>query len=239
MPGYTPPTDSDRICANLARVRTRIANAARAASREPSNIRLIAVSKTHAAERIHALARAGQRDFGENRIQEALGKMDALASDGLVWHFVGRLQSNKAKLVPGRFQWLHTLDSLPLASKLSEAGEERHATVDCLIQVNVISDPAKGGVTPAALPSLVESIQHAGLASIRLRGLMTIGPRGGDEIQLRNCFSVLRELRDATAEQSGLSDFDQLSMGMTTDLEPAILEGATMVRVGSGIFGPR
>ena len=239
MPEHARTVESERIAMNLARVHARIAAAARAAAREPSDIRLIAVSKTHTANLILEAARAGQRDFGENRLQEALGKIDNLANDELVWHFIGRLQSNKAKLIPGRFRWLHTLDSLSLARKLSDQSGDRNAGLHCMIQVNVVSDPAKGGVSPKALAPLVESIVQAELTGIRLRGLMTIGPRGGTEIELRRCFSTLRELLDATSARFGLTDFDQLSMGMTTDLEPAILEGATMVRIGSGIFGPR
>ena len=219
----------------LQRMRARIESAARAAGRSPSDIRLIAVSKTHSAEDVREASSAGQKDFAENRIQEAVAKIERVDDIGLTWHFIGHLQSNKARHVPGKFVWLHTLDSLDLASKLSNAAITKHTRLNCLIQVNVTGDQAKAGIAPASLPGLVEAMLSAQLDGITLRGLMTIGPHGGSEPELRTCFGGLRSLQARTQSEFGLQYFDQLSMGMTEDLEAAILEGATMIRIGTGI----
>jgi pyridoxal phosphate enzyme (YggS family) len=223
----------------LLRVRARIASAAQTAGRDPSGIRLIAVSKTHSVDAIRQVSAAGQVDFGENRIQEAVEKIELLQGSGLNWHFIGHLQRNKARLVPGHFQWLHTLHSLDLARRLSSAAVLEQTSLNCLIQVNVIRDAAKSGIPSESLSGLIQEIQAAELEGIRLRGLMTIGPHGGSEKELRACFASLRSMQSRIQSESGMNDFDQLSMGMTTDLEAAILEGATMVRIGTGIFGAR
>jgi pyridoxal phosphate enzyme (YggS family) len=223
----------------LLRVRTRIASAAQTAGRDPGDIRLVAVSKTHSAEAIRQAYAAGQGDFGENRIQEAVPKIDSLRELAMTWHFIGHLQRNKARLVPGNFQWLHTLDNLDLARRLSSAAVAMQTKLNCLIQVNVVQDMAKSGIAPDSLSRLMEEILAARLDGICLRGLMTIGPRGGSETDLRTCFASLRSMQTDVQSQFGMDEFDQLSMGMTTDLEAAILEGATMVRIGSGIFGAR
>ncbi len=227
------------IPANLDRVRARIDNAAHAAGRDPASVRLIAVSKTHGTEAVQAAISAGQHDFGENRIQEALPKIRQLVDEDAVWHFIGRLQSNKAKFIPENFQWLHTLDQVSLARSLATQIAKKGVELQCLIQVNVVADPAKGGVTPQSLAGLLTQLQESGLPGIRLRGLMTIGPHGGSEKDLRQCFASLRKLLEDNQSRFALKDFDQLSMGMTTDLEAAVREGATMVRVGSAIFGER
>ena len=228
-----------RIADNLARVREDMAAAAHEAGRAANEIRLIAVSKTHPAERVEAARRAGQRDFGENTVQDARSKLDAFIHEDLAWHFIGHLQSNKAKYIAGQFQWLHSVDTLELAQKLEQRCQAASAALNILIQVNVTGDPAKAGVAPPALPALIESILQTQPQSLALRGLMTIGPMTQEDRALRRAFAGLRQLRDQCREQFALTDFNELSMGMSGDYHQAILEGATMVRVGSAIFGAR
>lgn len=227
------------IAANLAAVRTRIAGACDRYGRAPHEVRLIAVSKTRPVEAVQAAIQADQLDFGENQIQDALSKISNIKTPNINWHFIGPLQSNKTKHLPGNFQWWHTLSRVDIAKRVSHKAVELNASINALIQVNVIHDPAKSGVLPEELPALLEQLMAEGLPGIRLRGLMTIGPHGGSEIELRDCFGKLRDLLDTTQNQFGLLDFNQLSMGMTDDMEQAIAEGATMVRVGSAIFGSR
>jgi pyridoxal phosphate enzyme (YggS family) len=229
----------DQIAANLAEVRLRIARACARSSRRPDDVRLVAISKTHSTGAVAAAIAAGQLDFGENQVQEALTKIPEFAGQGLHWHFIGHLQSNKAKFLPGNFQWLHTLDSMELAQKLSRAALERRAVVNCLIQVNVTGDPRKSGIATEAVAPLLEQLLEQHLVGISLRGLMTIGPQRGGDVELRGCFAQLRGLQQRIHADFDLDNFDQLSMGMTGDMEQAIAEGATMVRVGSAIFGER
>lgn len=227
------------IADRLARTREVIAGAAREAGRAPEAVTLIAVSKTQPWERVAQAIVAGQRHFGENTVQDAAAKLARCTAPDVVWHFIGHLQSNKAKHVPGRFAWLHSLDSLALAQRLDRVAGERGAQLNVLIEVNVSDDPRKHGVAPEALAPLVESLLRADLAHLRLRGLMTIGPQIEDEKRLRTAFARLRSMRDACAERFGLRGFTELSMGMSGDLRAAVLEGATLVRVGSAIFGAR
>lgn len=227
------------IASKLAALRARIADLARAAGREPGSVRLIAVSKTHPVESLRAALEAGQRDFGENTVQEALPKIAALAGNSVEWHFIGHLQSNKAKFVPGRFAWLHSLDSAKLAARLSRTAQEAGARLNALIEVNVTRDPAKHGVAPEALPALLEQLLRDDTPGLALRGLMTIGPYEAGEAETRRCFSRLRELRDESRERFGLPAFTELSMGMSGDYAEAIAEGATMVRLGTAVFGKR
>lgn len=227
------------VATNLGHVRETIARAAREAGRAPEAVTLIAVSKTQPWERVAQAIAAGQRHFGENTVQDAAAKLDRCTAPDVVWHFIGHLQSNKAKHVPGRFAWLHSLDSLALAQRLDRIAGTRGAQLNVLIEVNVSDDPRKHGVAPEALAPLVEALLHADLARLRLRGLMTIGPQTDDEKQLRAAFARLRSMRDACAERFGLRDFSELSMGMSGDVRAAVLEGATLVRVGTAIFGAR
>ncbi|MBI5613075.1 MAG: YggS family pyridoxal phosphate-dependent enzyme [Gammaproteobacteria bacterium] len=227
------------IAANLARVRETIAAAAIRAGRDPTAVKLIAVSKTHPVSMLETAIAVGQTVFGENTAQEALPKIDALRDRGLEWHFIGHLQSNKAKFVPGNFRWLHSLASHKLAARLSQAAQTHRSRLQTLIEVNITRDPKKHGVSPEEVFALVEQIAAAELAGISVRGLMAIGPYPADEHQTRTAFAALRELRDACQSRFGLADFTELSMGMSNDFVPAILEGATMVRVGSAIFGDR
>lgn len=221
------------------RLKYEIANLARAAGRTPDAVRLIAASKTHPPETLEPLIHVGLADFGENTAQEALPKIERLRAHELTWHFIGHLQSNKAKNVPGNFAWLHSLDSLSLATRLEKFAAEHSTTLHALIEVNVTRDPRKHGVAPDQLDALLESLLRAELQHVTLRGLMTIGPYPASATEKRKCFSELRLLCAAARTQLNLPQFDQLSMGMTEDYAEAIAEGATMVRIGTGIFGER
>lgn len=216
------------------------------AGRQSGDVRLIAVSKTRNLAEVEALASLGQRDFGENTLQDAMTKIPAFedaampGSSEIEWHFIGHLQKNKANKIPGNFQWLHTVDDLRLAQKLSAAIQRNaQATVlDCLLQVNVSGEQSKSGLSPHELLAFVDELFELQLAGLRWRGLMTIGVRGNDS-ETRRAFAELRMLADRIRQHTGLAEFDQLSMGMSDDYPLAIEEGATMVRVGSSIFGPR
>ncbi|BAU48460.1 alanine racemase [Sulfurifustis variabilis] len=227
------------ISSRLAALRDRIAELARAAGRDPRDVRLIAVSKTHPAESVRDALDAGQRDFGESTVQEALPKIDALSGTGAQWHFIGHLQSNKAKFILPRFAWVHSLDSAKIAVRLSHVAHEWSTPLNALIEVNVTRDPAKHGVLPEALPGLLEQLRREDLPGIVLRGLMTIGPHQASEPEIRCCFAGLRQLRDENRARFGLPLFTELSMGMSGDYAYAIAEGATMVRLGTAIFGER
>ncbi len=224
--------------AELAEVRERIAAAARKAGRPPDAVRLIAVSKTRPAVDIAALADLGQRDFGENQMQEALEKIERLQGRGLEWHFIGHLQSNKTRFVPGHFSWVHSLDSERLAARISAAVPEGEPAVRLLVQVNVFRDPAKHGVAGSDLFALLDAILGRELPGIRLCGLMTIGRLAIGAPDTRRGFARARQLLEQCRERFGES-FSELSMGMSGDYELAIEEGATMVRVGSALFGSR
>lgn len=225
------------VARNLARVREEIAAAARAAGRRPEEIRLIAVSKTHPPEAVAAAITAGQVDFGENTVQEALTKIPLYSSAN--WHMIGHLQSNKAKLIPGHFAWVHSVDSLKLAQRLSRMAQEKGVVLDALFEVNVTRDPAKHGLAPEELAPVLDALLKEGHPGLRLRGLMTIGPYPASEADSRACFAKLRELRDDCRQRFGLNDFTELSMGMSGDYAAAIKEGSTMVRIGTAIFGER
>lgn len=219
------------IADNLQAVRRRIDRAALDAGRDPSGVTLLAVSKTHAAARVQDAAAAGQRAFGENYVQEGLEKMDELSgTKGLEWHLIGPLQSNKTRLVAERFDWVHTVASEKIARRLSEQRPAGLAPLNVLIQVNASGEASKSGVSPAAAAALASSV--ASLRSIRLRGLMAIPEPGAPR-------GRYREVRDLYEELRGQFGFDTLSMGMSDDMDTAIAEGATLVRIGTAIFGQR
>ncbi|HOB46952.1 MAG TPA: YggS family pyridoxal phosphate-dependent enzyme [Zoogloea sp.] len=213
----------------------RIARAAVAAGRDPAGVRLLAVSKTWPAESVREAAAAGQRAFGENYVQEGVAKVEALADLGLEWHFIGPLQSNKTRLVANRFAWVHSIDRLKIAERLAEQRDVHLPPLDVCIQVNVSGEASKSGVAPADLPELARAV--ASLPRLRLRGLMAIPEPTPDVALQRARFASLRMLRDEL-NAAGLG-LDTLSMGMSDDLEAAIAEGSTMVRVGTAIFGAR
>jgi len=220
----------------LEAIRQRVAEAARRAGRAPEEVRLIAVSKTQSIAAIQALVELGVRDFGESQVQEALPKIGHFRSAALNWHFIGHLQSNKTRHIPGYFQWVHSVDSARLARRLAEAaGSEQ---LNLLLQVNVAADPAKHGLLPREVYPTVEDLLRQPLAGLQLCGLMTIGYLHADEDRARASFSGLRELLEGCRQRFGDS-FRELSMGMSGDFETAIEEGATMVRVGTALFGSR
>ena len=219
----------------LAAVRRRIEAAAREAGRSVREITLIAVSKQQSTESVSALADLGQRDFGENYLQEGLAKIDALRDRGLTWHFIGQLQSNKTRPVAEYFDWVHTVDRLKIATRLSEQ-RPFHAPPLCVcVQVKLGDEDSKGGALPGDLPELLEAIAH--LPRLKLRGLMAIPPAETDPTRQRQWFAELNRLYvEARARHTNL---DTLSMGMSADLEAAIAEGATHVRIGTAVFGQR
>jgi len=229
------------LTANLQATKARIAAASAAAGRPAGAARLIAVSKTFGADRVAEAAAAGQLAFGENYLQEALAKIEALrpTTPGLPlpleWHFIGPLQSNKTRPVAEHFDWVHSVDRLKVAERLSAQRPDGLPPLNVLVQVNIDDENSKSGVAPADAPALVRAI--AQLPRLALQGLMTIPrPTVGFEAQ-RTAFAALRRLRDQIAA-TGLA-LPELSMGMSADLEAAIAEGATMVRVGTAIFGER
>lgn len=219
----------------LAAVRARIAAAAQRAGREPGSVRLLAVSKQQQPEAVAAAADAGQREFGENYVREGVAKIEALRGRDLCWHFIGQLQANKTRDVAAHFQWVHTLDRERIATRLDAQRPHYAPPLEVLLQVSLEAEPGKGGVEPASLPKLAEFV--AGLPRLRLRGLMCIPPPATGEAEQRRPFARLRELLEALNARG--HRLDTLSMGMSADLEAAVLEGATIVRVGTAVFGPR
>lgn len=228
--------------ARLRAVRERLAAAAERNGRDPAQVRLVAVSKLFPAEAVAQLAACGQTEFGENYVQEGVAKIAVLRASHpqLCWHFIGLLQSNKTREVAAQFDWVHTLDRWPIAQRLSaQRPAERNAQIlaplQVCIQVNISGEDSKSGVTPEAAVDLAHAV--AALPRLRLRGLMCIpAPAQGLEAQ-RAPFARLRALL-AELQQQGL-EVDTLSMGMSADLEAAVLEGASMVRVGTALFGVR
>ena len=220
---------------NMQAVRQRVADAARACGRDPAAVGLIAVSKTFGADAVAAAHACGQRVFGENYVQEAVDKIVALASLGLEWHFIGPIQSNKTRQIAENFAWVHSVDRAKIAERLSAARPDALAPLQVCIQINIGDENTKSGVAPADALALARAI--AALPRLKLRGLMTIPPASDDPAQQRRYFAELRKLKEQLA-MAGVA-LDTLSMGMSADLEAAIAEGATLVRVGTAIFGQR
>ena len=220
----------------LARVRERIAKAEIACGRAPGSVDLLAVSKTRPVTDLRAALAAGQHRFGESYVQEALDKIAALAGHDIEWHFIGPLQSNKSRAVAEHFHWCHSIDRLKLARRLSDQRPDTLPPLQICLQVNISGEASKSGFAPEAVAAAAGEI--ASLPHLQLRGLMAIPARESDVARQRAAFARLRALRDAIDKEHGLA-LDTLSMGMTGDLEAAIAEGATLVRVGTGIFGER
>lgn len=220
---------------NLRHVRERIARAAEACNRDPGGITLVAVSKTHPAATVRVAHEAGQAAFGENKAQEILKKAPALPGS-LEWHFIGHLQSNKVRKVLPWCALIHSVDSLKLARRIDFIADELDLRPRVLLQVNVAGDEAKFGFSPDSLREAMGEI--LALERLRVDGLMTVPPFRSDPEEVRPSFAALRQLRNELAEATG-ADMPELSMGMSHDFEHAIAEGATLVRVGSGIFGER
>jgi len=228
----------DAIATNLQSVRSRLDAAARRASRDPSTIRLIAVSKTFSADHVRVAHTAGQLDFGENKVQEGLQKIEGTADIKIRWHLIGHLQSNKAKRAATAFAFIHSVDSMELLRKIDAAAADSGAAPDLLVQVDLAGEETKFGATVDEARRIVEA--GSSLRAARVTGLMLIPPWNEDQEQTRPWFVRLRELRDSwLAEGLPPASLAQLSMGMSHDFEVAIEEGATFVRVGTAIFGGR
>ncbi|HBO1684974.1 TPA: YggS family pyridoxal phosphate-dependent enzyme [Pseudomonas aeruginosa] len=220
------------IAENIAKVAARIREAAQAAGRDPATVGLLAVSKAKPAAAVREAHAAGLRDFGENYLQEALGKQAELADLPLNWHFIGPIQSNKTRPIAEHFQWVHSVDRLKIAQRLSEQRPAGLPPLNVCLQVNVSGEASKSGCAPEDLPALAEAVKQ--LPNLRLRGLMAIPDPTAERAAQHAAFARLREL--LLDLNLGL---DTLSMGMSDDLEAAIGEGATWVRIGTALFGAR
>lgn len=223
------------VAARLAAVRARIAATARDCGRNPNQITLLAVSKKKSIAAIQEAIAAGQRQFGENYLQEALPKIEALTDQNLIWHFIGRLQSNKTRMIAEQFDWVHGLASAEHAKRLAAQRPEHMSKLNICIQVNISKEASKGGLVDRNLKPLADLV--ADLPRLNLRGLMTMPDPAQPSATQHTVFRRLRELAEQL-RHTGLT-LDTLSMGMSGDLEVAITEGSTMVRVGTDIFGPR
>ncbi len=219
----------------LERVRQRIAAAERDYGRHAGEVALLAVSKTRPAEDIRAAAACGQTRFGENYLQDALEKIQSLNDLDLEWHFIGPIQSNKTRAIARHFQWVHSVDRLKIARRLSEQRPAGMAPLNICLQVNISGEASKSGVRLDELPALAEEMRQ--LPGVKLRGLMTIPAPEEDFERQRRPFRALREAMEELNRNG--AELDTLSMGMSGDLEAAIAEGATMVRIGTAVFGPR
>ncbi|RON94301.1 YggS family pyridoxal phosphate enzyme [Pseudomonas fluorescens] len=220
------------IADNIFHVGSRIQTATQAAHRPENSVQLLAVSKTKPAEALREAYAAGLRDFGENYLQEALGKQLELADLPLIWHFIGPIQSNKTRAIAEHFDWVHSVDRLKIAQRLSEQRPAELPPLNICIQVNVSGEASKSGCTPADLPALAEAINA--LPRLKLRGLMAIPEPTEDRVEQDAAFAAVQKL------QASLDlPLDTLSMGMSHDLESAIAQGATWVRIGTALFGAR
>jgi pyridoxal phosphate enzyme (YggS family) len=229
--------NAEQLAENIAQVRARIALAAERAGRDPAEITLVAVSKTKPVELVEMAYNCGVTDFGENRVQEALAKIARWHPQGLRWHLIGHLQSNKAGKVVEPFAYIHSVDSLHLAQVLSRHAQEQGQRLAILLEVNVAGETSKEGIALAEAPALARQV--AELPALQIEGLMTVAPLAQDPEEVRPVFRELRLLRDRLRIDIPLGRWTQLSMGMTDDYPIAIEEGATLVRVGRAIFGQR
>lgn len=226
------------IADNLASVIHHIGEAARKVGRDPDSIGLIVVSKQMPTEKIIEAYQAGAKCFGENKVQEAISKTDEVNAKDISWHFIGHLQKNKIKFLDSRFDLIHSVDSLFLAEKISTHCEGQNRKQSVLLQVNISGEETKFGMTPSELEEQLPSFGK--LKGVRIQGLMTIPPQDPDAENSRQYFSALRELRDkCQAKNVEGVELKELSMGMTNDYPIAVEEGATLVRVGTAIFGQR
>ncbi len=223
------------IAERLSRVRARISRAEQDYGRPAGSVQLLAVSKTKPVSAILAAIEAGQRAFGENYLQDALPKQEALAGQPIAWHFIGPIQSNKTKAIAASFDWVHSLEREKIARRLNDQRPDNLAPLNICLQVNVSGEASKAGLEPGSVQALADVV--AGLPRLRLRGLMCIPAPARDLDAQRRPFRQLRELQE-TLLANGLA-VDTLSMGMSGDLEAAVAEGSTLVRVGTDIFGAR
>jgi len=225
------------IAQDIQLVQQRIIDAAKAANRDPLEITLLAISKTRPVDDIRAAIATGQRHFGENYLQDALVKISTLAeeSPALCWHFIGAIQSNKTKEIAKHFDWVHTIDRLKIAQRLNDQRPQQAPPLNVCIQVNISEETSKAGVRLEHLDELAESISQ--LPNLKLRGLMAIPAATDDIEQQRQAFASLRKLLEQLQQHD--QQLDTLSMGMSSDMEAAIAEGSTMIRIGTAIFGAR
>ena len=223
------------VTENLALISDLLQKAANEAGRDPASVNLLAVSKKQPLDKIRQAAAAGQRNFGENFVQEGVEKIEALAEFDLTWHFIGHLQSNKTRTVAEYFDWVHTIDKLKTARRLSDQRPDHLAPLNVCLQVNVDAEASKSGIAPAELPGLASACME--LPGIRLRGLMCLPAIREDFEGQRVPFAALRHMAEEL-RQGGI-DTDTLSMGMTADYRAAVFEGATIVRIGTALFGER
>jgi pyridoxal phosphate enzyme (YggS family) len=229
----------NEIAGNLATVLQALERACRGAGRPPGSVRLVAVSKTFPPGAVRAAAAGGQRAFGENYLQEALGKIASLAGEPLEWHFIGPVQSNKTRDIAAHFDWVHGVDRLRIAERLSAQRPDPLPPLNVCVQVNVSGEASKSGCTPDQAPALCAAV--ACLPRLRLRGLMALPAPSDDPEGARPAFRSLRRLFEAINASGAVktADFDTLSIGMSGDYRVAVEEGATLVRIGSAIFGRR
>ena len=225
----------NKVTENLSLISSLLADSSNRAQHRPESVKLLAVSKKQPLEKIRAAAAAGQRDFGENFVQEGLEKIDQCRDLALTWHFIGNLQSNKTRHVAEYFDWVHTIDRLKTARRLSSHRPANRAPLNICLQVNVDGETSKSGITPDSVLELAASC--AELPNLRLRGLMCLPAARSDFDQQRRPFARLRELYESL-RATGI-DVDTLSMGMSGDFDAAIHEGATIVRIGTALFGER
>ncbi len=223
------------IAQSLEETRNRVTVLERRYDRPPGDVRVLAVSKTMPPEAVRAAAEAGQREFGENHVQDALVKLDALGTLDLIWHFIGPVQSNKTRVVATRFDWVHSIDRAKIAARLNAHRPEDLPPLEVCIQVNVSGEDSKSGVDPDQVEELARVVSE--LPRLKLRGLMTLPRPCGDLEAQRRPFAALRRILE-TLNARGFA-LDMLSMGMSNDMEAAIAEGATIVRIGTAIFGAR
>ena len=230
------------VAANLQRIRERLARACEGAGRPADSVRLIAVTKRIDLDLVAAAVRAGQVDLGENRLQDAIPRQEALTellddpSATVRWHFIGHLQRNKAAKAGGKFHLIHGVHSEDLAGRLARRAEALDVVQPILLQVNMTGESQKDGLAPEVVPGVACAV--ASMPHLELRGLMAMARHGDDERALRHTFAAVRQLRDRAQEACG-RPMPELSMGMSGDFESAVLEGSTLVRVGTAIFGPR
>ncbi|GHD35157.1 UPF0001 protein [Halioglobus pacificus] len=227
--------NTQQLSDNIAKVRLRVRESAEKCQRLPETISVLAVSKTRSADAVAAALDCGMRRFGENYLQEALEKIEQLAGRGIEWHFIGPIQSNKTRSIATHFDWAHSVDREKIARRLSEQRPDELPPLQICLQVNISGEVSKSGVLPEEVPALANAI--ADLPGVKLRGLMAIPAATDDIAEQHAAFKKLREVFDElNANGAGL---DTLSMGMSGDMEAAIAEGATIVRIGTDIFGPR
>lgn len=227
--------DAQILSDNIAKLLGRVRLAAEKSQRDPLDIRVLAVSKTRSAQAIRQAFELGQREFGENYLQEALDKMTQLRDLPIQWHFIGPIQSNKTRAIAEHFDWVQSVDRGKIARRLSEQRPGELPPLQLCLQVNISGEASKSGVAPGDLRQLAEEVM--GLPRLRLRGLMAIPAATADSAQQRAAFARLRRCADDLAELA--PGLDTLSMGMSGDMEAAIIEGATLVRIGTDVFGPR